>query len=81
MYGTTCFYPGQALTSVSINIIPLRTSGFFGLPGEDTVAKTLLQAHQGVQGQAPGRAPFFAQAQGLGRGPKSVECSAPRSFD
>ena len=29
MYGTTCFYPGQALTSVSINIIPLRTSGFF----------------------------------------------------
>ena len=27
MYGTTCFYSGQALTCVSMKIIPLRTSG------------------------------------------------------
>ena len=45
MYGTTCFYPGQALTSVSINIIPLRTSGFFLVCQEKTPLQKLYFKH------------------------------------
>lgn len=48
--------------------------------GEDTAAKPLLQAHQGIHRQALGTAPVLVQRQGLGRGPKSVQSLVQPAF-